>query len=66
MEEDDEDGTVDAVADINDVDASSHFLHYMENSAQDPNQMDERGATTPTKNTLNNNYIHVIHTNGVC
>jgi hypothetical protein len=33
LEEDEEEGPLDAEAEINEVDAGSHFLHYMENSA---------------------------------
>ena len=61
LDDDDEDGPSDAEAEINEVDAGSHFLHYMENSAHVPSRIDGH----PTTDALNNNYIRVIHTNGV-
>jgi hypothetical protein len=65
LEEEDDAGIEGAEADINDVDAgASGFVNYLPSGLSSPD-MANTTPLAPGRDALNNQYVRVIHTNGV-
>ena len=69
MEEEDPDGQDDAEADVQDLDAgAAGFVNYIQHEQTESNvnsNPDPEFYSGPHRDTLNNQYVRVVHTNGV-
>ena len=64
MEEEDPDGEDDADADVEDHDAgAAGFVNYIQH--EQPKYPDPEFGSAPLQDALNNQYVRVVHTNGV-
>jgi hypothetical protein len=69
LEEDETNDPVDSEADIKDIDAGiAGFTTYMQDAlgADSAAPVQSSMPTPPTCDTLSNQYVRVVHTNGVC
>jgi hypothetical protein len=67
MEEEDLDGEEDADADVQDLDAgAAGFVNYIQHEGSESNtNPDPKFSPAPQRDTLNNQYVRVVHMNGV-